>query len=145
MENQNKKKAELKNNIVGFRLTDSEYSKLHRLAGEAQLSPSDFARLITLNFMETCTGLAVSPTDRLLLQETIALKAIIVNLLVDKNPTPERVKAITAKADELKVMLADQIIENYHFLPGYQRSLQTVPTDENNPATLSLKISEKEN
>lgn len=109
-----KKPAEKKKYVVSFRLNQEEYSRLESLAKSNDQTPADLARDATLHLMERMTGPDISSGETILLEEIMALRAIVLKALTSTGQIRlEDLKKFNADADRRKVALADSTLRKW--------------------------------
>lgn len=109
-----KKPAEKKKYVVCFRLTQEEFDKLESLAKSNDQNPSDLARAATLHLMEKITGPDISSGEKILLEEVMALRAIMLKALTSAGQiSVEDLKKFNADADRRKAALADSTLRKW--------------------------------
>jgi hypothetical protein len=109
-----KKPAEKKKYVVSFRLNQEEFDTLELLAKGNDQTPADLARDATLYLMGRITGPDISSGEKILLEEVMALRAIVLKALTSSGQISlEDLKKFNADADQRKGALADSTLRKW--------------------------------
>jgi len=107
---------EKRTKIIGIRVTEEEMRKLETVAESSNKKVSEWCYQTISKVLDKHTNPQLNLLnlgEKIILEELILLKSVILNGLVDKQLTEEKLKKIINKANTIKSEKAQQLITEF--------------------------------
>lgn len=97
--------------VIGFRLLEKEYEELRKAAEKLELSPGEWARVQLLKLLEGLPAGNISDSERVVLEEILALRSIFLTLLKHNGFSVEQLQQISSRVDAQKSQILNAMLQ----------------------------------